>query len=187
VVELQPVGSGGEVTVESRLEITLENTAPASGLPDYVIGSTIPNLGRGVNRTFLTVYSPFDFQAATLDGTATGLETKTEFGYLANATFLDVPPGGSRTLVIDREGQLKLGRDGRYRLHLVRQPLEAPDDVEVVIEVPHGWRLVDGKGLEIDRSGRRARFVGALERDQTVAVRVEWAPTSLLDRLRAGT
>ena len=53
--------------VEADLTVTVTNTAPSTGYPDYVIGNLIdePN---GTNRTLLSVYSPLGVTNASIDG-----------------------------------------------------------------------------------------------------------------------
>ena len=184
-VQVVPAGDG-LVAAVARLEVTLTNSAPGSGLPLEVLGPNLPDVGPGVNRSFLTVYSPLQFFSATLDGAPSGLEAERELGYWADSTSIDLPPGSTRSLAVDLAGKVRLGPDGEYRLRLVRQALQAPDDVEVVVEVAPGWKLVGARGLRLVDT-RRARYTGVLDRDRAVSVRIEADPgDSLWDRLEAG-
>ena len=50
-----------ESNVSQTLPQQFDNTAPATGYPDYVIGNII-GLPTGTNRTLLSVYSPLAFE-----------------------------------------------------------------------------------------------------------------------------
>ena len=70
------------------------------------------------------------------------------------------------------EGTVSLSDDGWYRLDLLHQTSLDPDDVEISIAVPKGWRIVQVQGLQSD-GGRRATARLALERPVTILVRLE--------------
>jgi Protein of unknown function (DUF4012) len=140
--------------------VTLTNTAPDDGLPDYVIGSPLAGDAappRGTNRTYLSVYSPWALEGALLDGAPVGLERQAELGRFAYSLFLDIPPGGSRTLTLDLRGRLV---GDRYRLDVARQPLANPDMLSVGVDVGGSGAVEASEDLTVD--GRRATFTGQL-------------------------
>lgn len=186
-LRLDPTHDARAATARGLLDVSLENTAPAAGLPRYVIGPSDPRFLAGENRTFLSVYSPLSFETARLDGTPTRLESGTELGRHVYSAFVSVPAQSTRTLELDVRGTLALDAGGWYRLDLVRQPLLDSDRVEVVVDLAPGWRFVDGQGLRIVADGRRARVTLRLDRDRRLRVRVERATNSdLWDRVRRG-
>lgn len=124
----------GEVTAEA--EVVLHNDAPAEGLPFYVIGNLV-DLPYGTNRSFVSVYSPFDLRDATLDGAPLELVREEELGRNAYRAFISIPPGGTRTIRLTLAGQVDL-RDGRYRFDYVPQVLARPDKVTWSIDVDDG-------------------------------------------------
>lgn len=130
-------------SVEGTLTVTMHNTAPATGYPDYVLGSEFLDLPNGTNRTLLTVYSPLAYTAATLDGEATSLTTDTELGWRAYTLQLDLAPGETRTIVVSLSGPIT----GDYALVLRPQPLAHDDAVSVEI----------GGDVQIRYSGRPTR------------------------------
>jgi hypothetical protein len=119
--------SKGKVT--GTLTVTLRNEAPSSGLPSYVIGTslTTPVDPVGANRTYLSVYSPLALAGATLDGEAVTVESAREVGRNVYSLYLVVPPGGTRTLTFTLSGRVP--GDGAYGLHWRAQPLPAPEVV----------------------------------------------------------
>lgn len=76
-------------------DVQLTNTAPASGLPRYVIGNSV-GLDRGSSRLYVTFYGPPDLEQAQLDGEALGTRPLREAGWSAFSTFVDFGPGESR-------------------------------------------------------------------------------------------
>lgn len=185
-VKIVPDPDGHHVQVVGRLEVALKNNAPASGLPQEVLGPNRADIGAGVNRSYVTLYSPLQRWKATLDGAPTGFGSQRELGYWADAKYLDLDPGSTQHLDVSLAGKVRLGPDGRYRLHVVRQPLLVPDHTEVDVEVPKGWRLVGARGLrQID--ARHARYVGKPDRDLVLSVDLKPdSGHSLFDRLQAG-
>ncbi|HEX4869023.1 MAG TPA: DUF4012 domain-containing protein [Acidimicrobiales bacterium] len=124
--------------------ITLTNSAPASGLPSYVIGNALggrlgeSKLPEGWNNTFVTLYTPWDVDAATLDGEPLPLERIDELGRHALSTFVPIGPGESRTLQVTLTGFLD---DARYVLDLAPQPQVEPETATVRVRVAGGGSL----------------------------------------------
>lgn len=155
----------------TALSVTFRNTAPATGLPDYIIGSAVPGLPRGDSRQFLIlVRSPPDTDASlTVDGRPGTLVAAREGPLAAYRSTIDVPARGRSELRMRSavpwafvDGGLG-ERDGRvYRLHVLRQAVASPDFADIEISVPAGWRTVG-----------RARFLGDLTQDVVLEVRVE--------------
>jgi uncharacterized protein DUF4012 len=123
---------------QADLTVRLDNGAPSSGLPAYVInGNSAHPSAPGHNLTILTIYSPLDFDSATLDGATSGLQPARELGRNAYSVYIDVPPGGSRTLRVRLHGFV--GR-GAYRLDVAHQPTVNPDHLTVDVTPATGWR-----------------------------------------------
>jgi hypothetical protein len=124
--------------------ITLTNEAPSAGLPDYVIGNVLgARLGErqlppGWNNTFVTFYTPWDAESATLDGEPLPLERIDELGRHAFSAFVPIAPGASRTLVIELHGALLAPS---YRLGLATQPQVEPEAATVRISVAGAGEL----------------------------------------------
>jgi hypothetical protein len=121
--------------VTGTATVTLTNDAPAAGLPRYVIGSAADRPPpSGTNRTYLSVYTPWEATGVTVDGKPAALERQVERGYKAYSLFLDVPPeGGTRTVTLELDGAVPAG--DHYRLVLGTQPLVTPDRFDLALDV----------------------------------------------------
>ncbi|MEO7556286.1 MAG: DUF4012 domain-containing protein [Acidimicrobiales bacterium] len=141
--------------VEATATIRLQNAAPPSGLPLYIIGNAVPffypgeTLPLGTNRTWLTVYSPLTLAGATLDGAPVSANTAFEIGRLAHSLFIDIPPGGTRELTLTLAGQVQLP----YEVDVWRQALAKDGRARVTIEGDGGSTTVE-QPLDEDRTYR---------------------------------
>lgn len=118
--------------LQSRLTVTLDNAAPATGGPEYVVASLLnPPLPAGTNRLYLSVYTPLDLVAARIGGAAVGMESEAEAGRRVYSAYVDVPPGGRAVVELELSGQLA---PGAYRLGVHAQPLVTPDRVSVALD-----------------------------------------------------
>jgi hypothetical protein len=169
-VALDP--SRNPAALRGRLEVTLDNQAPAGGLPKEVIGPFDARFAPGESRTLLSLYSPFAYRSATIDRRPLPLETQPELGRLAGSATVSIPPGQARIIRAEVRGRVALAPRGWYRLDLGHQPVINPDQVDVSVVVPRGWRIADSRGL--GRSGdRRATVRLRLDRERSLLVRVE--------------
>lgn len=151
--------------VQGEVTVTLRNDAPASGLPRYVIGNRDPNrFPVGTNVMYLSVYTPWDLTAATLDGAPIPVEQAEELDRFAYEAFVEVPPGGSRTLTFALAGEGHPGSE--YSLTFAPQPMVNPDQLTVDLAGADGWRVCGTDGLE--REGDHATLGLRPEEDLTV-------------------
>lgn len=179
--------STSPATIRGRLELTLENGAPSSGLSSTVIGPYDEHFQPGENRTYVSVYTPFGGGRATLDGNPVELDNQADLGRRALSTTLSIPANSSRTLSLDVDGAVVLSEDGWYRLDLFHQTSVAPDEVEVSVSLPDGWRIAGVDGLD-RQDDRRASTRIALDSPHTILVRIErsgWA--GVWERLTAAS
>ncbi len=132
----------GETT--ATLHVELRNNAPAEGLPTYVIGGNVAE--PGVNRTYLSVYTPLGLEDATWNGEDLLMESAHELDRNVFSQFLQVPPGATRTLELHLRGEIALpiaDNERHYRLTLAHQPLVEPASVAVKVSESEGSTLVD--------------------------------------------
>jgi hypothetical protein len=158
--------------VQATATITLTNTAPASGLPHYVIGNSTgenrpgaTDLPDGWHNVFVTLYSPWVPQQATLDGVALPLEVLPELDRNAISTFVELAPGQTRTITIELVGRLD---ERRYVLDVAAQPLVEPEQLSLRVRALSGPRLRATGPVELD--GREASGDLPLVKDVRIAL-----------------
>ncbi len=133
--------------LETTLSVTVHNDAPASGLPDYLIGN-LEDLPTGTSRDLVTVHTPHLLDRVTIDGKESGWATQTEFGAPVHAAIAQVPPGGSTTVEFHLSGAVG---EGPYRLEVIPQPMATPDELSV--EISSGAEVTTAAG-PLDRTIR---------------------------------
>ena len=87
------------------MRIELTNTAPAEGLPNYVIGNRI---GKpiGTSSLLVTLYSPLGLDQVTVDGAVVGVTPGTEDGWNAYRFSIDIPAGATATIEATLSGKV---------------------------------------------------------------------------------
>lgn len=120
--------------VESTVTITLRNTAPSSGMPDYVIGSFAGSgFPPGTNYMWLSLYTPLGVTGSTLNGQpVTFSGAVPEAGSQAYSLFVKIPSGSTATLSVQLSGDISPGSG--YRLTSWLQPLATPPTLSVTTQ-----------------------------------------------------
>jgi hypothetical protein len=141
-VTLQPDGSA-----KASASITLRNDSSAQGLPRYIVGPYDERFRAGDNSQFQTLYvaGGYGFTRATRDGRRVGAEAQAELGGLAISQQVVIPPRRSVTLAYDlrrRDAVQVRGGRASYQLQVRPQPTVHPDQLEVSLRAPPGWRPV---------------------------------------------
>jgi Protein of unknown function (DUF4012) len=151
VVTINP--DTGEVA--TKLTFSLSNTAPASGLPNSVIGN-VRGLPVGTNYLSLAIFSPLSFVSMEIDGEQTGVIASTERGYSISAQYIELPAKKSVTVIVNLAGQLD--QSNGYGLVVKSPPLVNPFPITVSVDdVTVGGEPVV---TTIERSGVSRIFVG---------------------------
>jgi UDP-N-acetylmuramyl pentapeptide phosphotransferase/UDP-N-acetylglucosamine-1-phosphate transferase len=186
-VSVHPDPGGATARVNATLTITLNNTAPANGLPQIVIGPYAPGYIAGDNKTWVSVDSPLGVNRLTLDGQPITFTADPEAGRGAYSQFIDVPALTTRTLQFQLAGRERLEPGGWYALDLTHQPTINPDRVQVSVDVPSGWQVGTAPGLT-KPFNQRAAGVVILDRNRQLRVQVIKQPPTLdvWGRLQAG-
>jgi hypothetical protein len=153
-VSMQPATHSftGEVAV------TMQNLAPATGQPAYVIGSVAnPSAPEGVNDTYVSIYTPWSYTLAFLNGQRWLMQSGQEAGLNVYSTSLSIPPGGTATVDLFFSGTLQ--SLSSYKLQLFRQPTVTPDTVTVHLAVPSGFDFARATaGFRAERNGASAEL-----------------------------
>lgn len=148
---------------QASVTVVLTNDAPASGLPDAIIGNNDQGFPFGTNAMQLQLYSPLGFRNAAIDGEPVGVELGQEFGWPQVGVSLQIPPGEARTVRFDLAGSLDLSEG--YRLLIDTQPLVRPDTV-----------ALDLRQVDVGQIGRIAGWEGdpaarvTVQSDQWVSI-----------------
>lgn len=101
-------------------DVTLTNTAPASGLPDYVIGNSY-GFERGTSYLWINFFGPSGLEQATRNGRPMELDQSREAGWQAYERYEAIPAGESVSFRLVFE--LGADRDGRNEPVRWEQPL----------------------------------------------------------------
>jgi hypothetical protein len=152
--------------VSGRITATLRNNAPASGLPDYVIGSAI-GLPPGTNKSYVSIYTLHDASQMRIDGEPVPTQSETEREHNVYSTFVTIPPGETARIELDVTGRIE---GDRYRLSIAQQPLVWAEQAEVNIGVGGDDPVSASRGVEL--RDRAAHWTGQMDRRQTLSVRV---------------
>lgn len=119
--------------IEASAAVRLTNTAPAEGLPGYLIGGAAA-VPEGGSRLYVSIYSPWDLNGARVNGTPATIGTERELNRWVYSTFLEITAGATVTLEVDLSGRVAPGRRGDdYRLMVHHQPTVTPDELAVTV------------------------------------------------------
>ena len=155
----------GDVTATATVRLT--NSAPTTGLPNYVIGN---DRGQPVGTTalYLSMYTPLSVTGATVDGVAVGVEPQRELGSPVFSLLVTIPSGATSTVEFQLAGQVDAGAE--YHLDLLNQPMANPDQARVTIgSSTDGVRVVAAQSLAV-KDGQ-ASGGAVLDTDQRFTVR----------------
>lgn len=119
--------------------VQLENVAPPTGQPQYVVGNAI-GLPSNTNRTYVSIYSVLPIEDVDLDGTSVPFEPGTEGGYFVAALYVETVPGTPRSITVHQAGTVDLS-DG-YHLVLRSPPTVRPSPVTAQVHIVEGTRQI---------------------------------------------
>ena len=134
--------------VRSRVQATVTNSAPARGLPDYVIGTGLL-APRGTNKNLLALYSPLGIEAVTIDGAPAGAQVQSEFDGWVYSVPITIPPGASVVVTWELRGVIDAG--STYRLDVIPPALATADQLRITVEGADAPLIMDGPLLSKER------------------------------------
>lgn len=117
--------------VQTTATVILRNTAPAEGLPDYVIGNLV-NLPKGYSNTFISIYSALTPLDMTVDDEVVPMTVNPDDDYMVAGKYLKIPPGDSVKVTVRFDGVLDLSRG--YHLAVRSPTLATPIPIRVVVD-----------------------------------------------------
>ena len=134
--------STGAVT--ATVKVTLRNLAPSSGLPaDVIDPSPGATTSPGESELYLSIYTPWEDNGATLGNKALALSSQQELGRFVYSALLKVPPRTAVTLVLHLVGSWSRALH-RYHLELFHQVVLFPDHVHTAVTALGSWRRRSG-------------------------------------------
>jgi len=140
-VDYRAVVDSHSGAVEATATVTIENTAPANGYPDYVIGNLV-GLPIGTAKVRLGVLTSLVFESATVDDGRVGLAIEREQGWSVLSRTLELPAGSTTVISV------RLTGGGGASSLVIRPP---------VLARPVRWDIAvtdeDGN-VRLDHSGR---------------------------------
>ncbi len=133
-VRYTAVGGCSDGSRRTRVRVRLTNTAPAGGLPSYVVNHVPPGSGPlapTTNRLLVTVFLArgASMDAVRVDGRRQLAGTGLERGHTVVTMQLDIPAGRTRTLVVDATEPASSGASAAPVVPV--QPLVRPQHTSV--------------------------------------------------------
>jgi hypothetical protein len=171
-VVLEPSGAASATTT-----VTIDNTAPDSGLPAYVIGP-FPGVGKaGENISLVNVYCApgCEGYAPEQNGEPVPVRVGSELGFPWYQDFPTIPSGESAAFSLRTaltgvwEGDAS---SGTYRLTFLGQPTIRPTTLRVSLTVPPGMHVTT-TSVPMKISGRTAVWQGQPGRTITIEASFE--------------
>ncbi len=164
-VEVRWDPSTGEVS--EQVTVTLRNAAPATGLPNLVIGN-LAGLPLGTNLTDVALLTSFELTEATLDGEPVATRPVFDGRYWRDTVRVALAAGETRTIRYSLEGAV--APSDTYVAFIVGQPLVNEGAMTIRIRPTKG-SVVGGRGLTVDPSGVTVRARDGANSEIRVRVR----------------
>jgi len=122
--------------LQTTVTVALTNDAPATGLPEYLIGNgaVVP---KGTNRDFLTLFTPLSLTSLTVDGSPTAVQPQQQFGGNTYGVPVEIPAGGRVVVAYTLSGPAPAGlvATGDYTLEVLPQPTARADTWNIEVSL----------------------------------------------------
>ncbi len=152
--------------IDTTTTVELSNGAPAD-LANRVVAGNEHGLPQGTNRMVLSLLSPLTAGEMRIDGEPVPFSVRREFDRWRYAVTVEIPPGEAVTVDLVASGPGPAG--DTYQLVLAPQPLLAPDEVTVSVDILGAAGGVSaGPGITV--SGQTATYSGRPEEDTLVSI-----------------
>jgi hypothetical protein len=124
-------------TITSTLTVTLHNSAPSSGLPPVIIdGLKQTNTKPGEDLLWVSIYSPWLLESATVNGNPVTMTSQYELGRPVYGRVVQIPSNGTAVLQLHLLGTWPSSLS-HYVLGWYHQPVLFPDEVSAKVTVTH--------------------------------------------------
>jgi hypothetical protein len=135
----------GDGQVQGVMTLQLENRAPTTGEPAYII---VNNNGKpvGTSDLYVTVYGQLPIRSITVNGVATPFKASVEAGYQAGSFFVATPSMQASTIVVTFAGQVADPTTFTSSITVRTPPLTNP--------MPTSVGFPDGTERSVDHPGR---------------------------------
>jgi hypothetical protein len=125
----------------------------------------------GEYHDFLTIYTPWVLQQATIGSAALPMSSIRELGLWADSAMVDVGPGQTVTVSLTVTGTFHVA--SRYTLTVDRQPTITPDAFSATLSLDSGGHLSSPTGgLALGNHNRQAKIAVSLLSDSRYSVAV---------------
>jgi UDP-N-acetylmuramyl pentapeptide phosphotransferase/UDP-N-acetylglucosamine-1-phosphate transferase len=171
-------------TVKKLVRVEVQNGAPSSGLPQYILGPTVLTDPPGMNRTFTSIYTPkgAGIVSAQVDGKPVTMGNYLEQGLGVLTRFVETLPG--RTSQLQLQMQSRLETPGNYRLFIRHQPNLYPDRLTLDVTLPAGTFVLSASpGLKAN--GNQVHWEGSLDGDAQFFIRYGFSYHDRADQVLA--
>ena len=152
--------------VHHDVTITLDNSAPTTGLPEAILASNDQGLDPGTNRMILSVYTALPIVDARINGEAIPVQAETEFDTSVYSFVITIPAGEFRVLDLQLSGSIDLA-DG-YEMSFAAQPTVTPDAYSWHVRSNDNTRLTPPDDWTSSADG--VRWAAALDRHKAVEI-----------------
>ena len=145
----------GSVTATATIELRSDATAE---LTDYVAGNT-RGLPKGTHLIEVAWYSGLGLTSMEVDGRAASATSDRDRGWWTHSSGVQIPPGGSTTVVLHLAG--KLAATAPYRLAVAPQASVHDDSYVVEVVGSAGWTA---RPVSQPRQGERDEVLVQMQR-----------------------
>ena len=168
---------GAAGTARSDVTVQIENRAPSSGPPAYVIGPFDERFDPGENVTAISAFLPGGavFEGAEVNGAEEPVFEARELGHVVVEREISIPSGETGTVefsVASPSAWEGTEGAGTYRLTLQVPPTMNPVRANLDIQAPEGVKIV-WTSVPMDVRGNRARWSGVASTTTTFELRFQ--------------